>query len=96
MEVAELKLVRWTLDVTRKDKIKNEYVRGTAKIAKLGDKLRGTRLRWYGHVKRREEGYVGNRMIEMAITLQKKERKAKEKIDGFGERRHGDGWSKGG
>ena len=32
MEVAELKMVRWTLGVTRKDKIKNEYVRGTVKM----------------------------------------------------------------
>ena len=54
MEVAELKIVRWALGVTRTDKIRNEYVRGTAKIAKLGDKLWNTRLRWYGHVKRRE------------------------------------------
>ena len=46
--------------MTRKDKIRNEYVRGTAKIAKLGDKLRDARLRWYGHVKRRE-GYVGKK-----------------------------------
>ena len=58
MEVAELKMVRWALGVTRKDKIRNEYVRGTAKILKLGDKLRNARLRWYGHVKRREEDYV--------------------------------------
>ena len=36
MEVAELKMVRWTLEMTRKDKIRNKYVRGTAKIAKLG------------------------------------------------------------
>ena len=57
MEVAELKMVRWALGVTRKDKIRNEYVRGTAKIAKLGEKLRNVRLRWYGHVKRREEDY---------------------------------------
>ena len=54
--------VRWALGVTRKDKIRNEYVRGTAKIAKLGDKLRNARLRWYGHVKRREEDYVEKRM----------------------------------
>ena len=44
MEVAELKMVRWTLGVTKKDKIRNEYVRGTAKIAKLGDKLRGRKV----------------------------------------------------
>ena len=61
MEVAELKMVRWALGVTRKDKIRNEYVRGTVKIAKLGDKLRNARLCWYGHVKRREEGCVGKR-----------------------------------
>ena len=41
--------------MTRKDKIRNEYVRGTAKIAKLGDKLPHARLRWYGQVKRREQ-----------------------------------------
>ena len=67
MEVAELKIVRWALGVTRKNKIRNEYVRGTAKIAKLGDKLRNARLRWDGHVKRREEDYVGKRMLEMAV-----------------------------
>ena len=67
MEVAELKMVRWALGVTRRDKIRNEYVRGTAKIAKLGDKLRGVRLRWYGHVKRRTEGYVGRRVLKMEV-----------------------------
>ena len=90
LEVAELKMVRWALGVTRKDKIRNEYVRGNAKIAKLGDKLRNARLRWYGHVKRREVGYVGKRMTE-----KKEKRKAKEKVDGFGERRHEKGWSQG-
>ena len=67
MEVAELKKVKCALEVTRKDKIKNEYVRGTAKISKLDDKLWNARLRWYRHVKRREEGYVEKRMMEMAV-----------------------------
>ena len=61
MEVAELKMVRWEQGVTRKGKIRNEEVRGTANIAKLGDKLRNARLRWYGYVKRRKEGYVGKK-----------------------------------
>ena len=46
MEVAELKMVRWAQGVTIKDKMRNEYPRGTAKIAKPGDKLRDARLRW--------------------------------------------------
>ena len=51
----------------KRGKITNKYARGTAKIAKLGDKLRNARLRWYGHVKRREENYMGKRMMEMAM-----------------------------
>ena len=72
MKVVELKMVRWGLGVTRKDKIRNEYVKGTAKIAKLGDKLWNTSLRWYGHVKRREEDYVGKRLMEMAVLGRRK------------------------
>ena len=78
MEVAELKMVRWALGVTRKDKIRNEHVRGTAKIAKVGDKLRNARLRWYGHVKRKE-GCVGKRMMEMAVPDRRKRGKPRRR-----------------
>ena len=71
IDVAELKMVRWALRVTRKNKIRNEYVRGTAKIAKLGDKLRNARLRWYGRVRRRED-YLGKRMMEMTTPGRRK------------------------
>ena len=82
IEVAELKMVRWALGVTRKDKIRNEYMRGTAKIAKQGDKLWNARLRWYGYVKRREEDYVGKRMIEIAVPgRRKRERPRKRWMD---------------
>ena len=74
MEVAELKMVRWALGVTRKDKITNERVRGTAKIAKQRDKLRGIRLRWYGHVKRRRSRWEKN--DRDGNIWYKKERKA--------------------
>ena len=86
------KMMRWALGVTRKEKIRNEYVRGTAKIAKLGDKLQNARLRWYGHVKRREEGWVEKRMMEMAVPGRRK-RGGQGEVDGFAERRHGKGWS---
>ena len=72
-------MVRWALGVTRKDNIKNEYVRGTAKIAKLGDKLRSARLHWCGNIKRRKEGYVGKRMTEMAIPGKRKRGRPKRR-----------------
>ena len=39
---------------------------------KAGSKLRNARLRWYEHVKRREEDYVGKRMMEMAVPGRRK------------------------
>ncbi|KAK3564418.1 hypothetical protein QTP86_018806 [Hemibagrus guttatus] len=38
----------------RLDRIRNEYIRGTAHVGRLGDKVREARLRWFGHVQRRE------------------------------------------
>ena len=58
MEVAEIKMLRWVLGVTRRDKVRNRHIRGTAKMAKLGDKMRGLRLRWFGHMRWRGKGYV--------------------------------------
>ncbi|KAK3552176.1 hypothetical protein QTP86_005104 [Hemibagrus guttatus] len=54
LEVAELKMLKFSLGVTRLDRIRNEYIRGTAHVGRLGDKVREARLRWFGHVQRRE------------------------------------------
>ncbi|KAK3516038.1 hypothetical protein QTP70_002514 [Hemibagrus guttatus] len=54
LEVAELKMLRFSLGVTRLDRIRNEYIRGTAHVGRLGDKVREDRLRWFGHVQMRE------------------------------------------
>ena len=48
MEVAELKMLRFSLGVTIMDKIRNEYIRGTAKVGKFGEETREARLIWYG------------------------------------------------
>ncbi|KAK3506633.1 hypothetical protein QTP70_011148 [Hemibagrus guttatus] len=40
LEVAELKMLRFSLGVTRLDRIRNEYIRGTAHVGCFGDKVR--------------------------------------------------------
>ena len=57
MAVAEIKMLRFAMGVTRKDKIRNEYIRGTVKIERLGIKMREGKLRWYEHVMRRDQEY---------------------------------------
>ena len=50
LAVAELKMSRFSLGVMRMDKTKNEFIRGTAQVRQIGDKVRKARLRWYGHM----------------------------------------------
>ncbi|KAK3558106.1 hypothetical protein QTP86_009887 [Hemibagrus guttatus] len=52
-------MLRFSLGVTRLDRIRNEYIRGTAHVGRLGDKVREARLRWFGHVQRREREETG-------------------------------------
>ena len=40
MEVAELKMLRFSFGVKRMDKMRNEYIRGTAQVGKFGEKTR--------------------------------------------------------
>ena len=45
IEVAETKMLRFTTRVTIKDKIRNEYIKGTVRVERLGVKMREGRLR---------------------------------------------------
>ena len=55
MPVAEL---RFAVGVTRAGREKNEYIRGPAKVKRLGLKLREATLRWHSHVMTREESWT--------------------------------------
>ena len=61
MEVAEMQMLR--CGVTRLDKIRNEKIRESTKVGEISKKVQERRLRWYGHVMRRDEEYVGKRVM---------------------------------
>ena len=69
MEIARMKMLRFVLGVTRKDKIRNEHIRSTVKV---GMKMRKDRLRWYGHVMRRDREHAEKRVIKMKLPGKKK------------------------
>jgi hypothetical protein len=44
-----------------------QYLRGSLKVAPITKKLKGNRLRWYGHVMRGEENHVTRRVMNMNV-----------------------------
>ena len=80
MEVAEMKMLRIAMRVTRKHKIRNEYIRSTVKIERLGMKMREGRLRWYGHIMRRDQEYVGRKMMKMKVPGKRKRGRPKRRF----------------
>ena len=48
LEVAEIKMLIFSLGVTRMDRIRNEVIGGTTPTGRLGEKARKARLRWFG------------------------------------------------
>ena len=46
---------------------RNERIRGTTKVGETANNVEERRLRWYGHVLRREEHYVRRRAMEMKV-----------------------------
>ena len=72
IEVNEMRMLRWMCGVTRKDKIRNEHIRGTTKVAQASRKITERRLKWYGHVMRMEEDRVVKRVMTKAIPGKRK------------------------
>ena len=70
-----MRMLRWMCVVTKLDKIRNERIRGTTKVGEITKKVQERRLKWYGHVMRREEHYVGSPGDGNESTGEKEERK---------------------
>ena len=75
MKVTERKMLKFAMGVTRKDKIRDEHIRSTVQVERFGMKMRKGRLRWYGHVMRRDQEYVGRKMMEMELPGKRKKGK---------------------
>ena len=80
MEVTELKMLRFSLGVTKMDNIRNEYISGTAEVGQFGEKIREARLRWYGHLRRKDDGYIGRRMLMMELPGKRKRGRPKRRF----------------
>ncbi|GKC62912.1 polyprotein, partial [Tanacetum coccineum] len=67
VEVAELRMLRWTCGKTMVDMIPNGVFRAELDVDSIIDKMREGRLRWFGHVKRRPETAPVRRVEAMLV-----------------------------
>ena len=67
LEVNEMRMQRWMYGVTRRDKIRNEHIRGTTRVVQACKKIPEKRLKLYGHVMRMKEEHVVRRMVDVDI-----------------------------
>ena len=60
LDVAEMRMLRWMWEVTKLDEMRNERIRGMTKVGEMSMQVK-KRLRWFGHVVRRDEDCVGKK-----------------------------------
>ena len=68
-----MKMLRFSIGKTREDRIRNEEVRSRTGVVEQGQKLGETRLRWLGHITKREGSYVGRRMRNLVVGRRRRE-----------------------
>nr|GEZ89027.1 ataxia telangiectasia mutated family protein [Tanacetum cinerariifolium] len=67
MEVAEIRMLRWTCGKTLFDMIPNGVFRTNLQVVTIVIKMREGRLRWFGHVKRRPQSAPVRRVESLTV-----------------------------
>ena len=90
LEVAEMKMLRFATGVTRKDKIKNKYIRGTLKgrTVRKEDEGEQAKVVWTCHEER--PGVCRKKDDGNGVTRKEEKRAAEEKISGCSEKGMGE------
>lgn len=86
IDVNEMRMLRFSCGVTKKDRVENRYIRGSIKVTEASKKLKENKLRWYGHIKRRDENELVRKMLDMDVQGRRRRGRPKKRwMDGVRE-----------
>ncbi|KAK6746049.1 hypothetical protein RB195_012270 [Necator americanus] len=68
LHAMEMRMLRWTIGVTLKEKVSNDTVRSIFGVVPITEKMKEARLRWFGHVLRREEDSVAKTALKLDVS----------------------------
>ena len=60
-----MKMCRWACGPTLRDHVRNENTKERLTVESIAERCRKARLGWFGHVKMRDQDYVGRQTLEM-------------------------------
>ena len=79
LEVTDMKMCRWACGHKLTDHVRNENTKERLKVESIAVRCRKARLRWFGHVKRRYQDYVGRKTLEMVPPGRRKRGRPKQR-----------------
>ena len=67
LQVTEMKMCRWASGHRIRDHVtvRNDNIKERLNVESITERCMKARLRWFGHVKRRDQEYVGRKTLEM-------------------------------
>ena len=67
MNKTEMRMLRWIQGVSLREHKRNEEIREAATVQPIATHLMQKRLRWYGHVRRRDECHTTRTVLGMVV-----------------------------
>ena len=76
-----MRMLRWMCGCTKVERTRNGIIKGMTEVGEISKKVQERRLKWYGHVIRRDEEWVSKRVKGDRCAREEKERKTEAKVD---------------
>ena len=67
LHTSEMRMVRWARGKTRLDHVRNVDIWNEAHMYQMAEFLRENRLRWFGHVQRRDKDDATRKILQMEV-----------------------------